>query len=172
MKKFSGSVLLMLLFLCMAIAGAAVVAVAGINVVQRAVGAHTVEAQEAAAQQGRETSVQLSDAAASGRSTTATTTTSAAERQEWADEKVDQWLAVYGDSSVSDLVEPYRHVEGWFAPADGELELLASSSNISDSRQLATIAGEVMRRLAALDETLQAVTVSTSDGALSETVER
>lgn len=169
MKKISGSVVLMLVFLVLAIAGAAALAIGGINVVQRAVGAHTEEARQLTAQ---ETPASSQQPGALTSPATGSATMSAAQRQEWADAKIDRWLAVYGDESISDLVAPYQHVEAWYCPAEGELALLTSSQHISDSSELAAIAGEVMKQLRDTDPGLQTVSVSTSNGTLQHSVQR
>ncbi|MCW4467012.1 hypothetical protein OK351_16120 [Glutamicibacter sp. MNS18] len=171
MKKASGSVLIMLLFLVVAVGGAGALAIGGINMVQRAVGAHTEEARQLAAEQGT-AQRPTGGSATPDRPTVAAAGIPDADRQAWADAKVGQWLAAYGDDSLADLTEPYRHVEAWLSPVEGELELLTSSQKVDDGGDLLKIAREVMNRLAAADQSLEAVTVSTSDGTLSETVER
>lgn len=166
MKKFSGSVLLMLVFVVVAIAAAAALAIGGINMVQRAVGAHTEEAKLAAQEQRAPTT-----ASPGNRTAIVPGSQDAAPGPDWAEEKVRNWLASYGDDSIEDLLEPYRHVQAWYAGAGGELVLLTSGQKISDAAQLRQIAAETMKQLAD-DPQVRAVTVETSDGRLSATVHR
>ncbi|WP_431711672.1 hypothetical protein [Glutamicibacter uratoxydans] len=166
MKKLSGSVLLMLFFVVVAVAGAAALAIGGINVVQRAVGAHTQEARVAAEERSPEPKT-----AAQGTESLPTERASGAQGSEWANDQVNAWLQAHGAADVAELAEPYRQVQAWYSSAPGELALLADSATLSDVEELEQIAEDVLQRLAAKPQ-LQSVSVSTSDGKLTAEAHR
>lgn len=164
MKKLSGPVLLMLLFLATAMAGAAVLAIAGVNMIQRAAGVHaTPEPSQPSVARGP---------AEGSQQPTGPAPMSSTERQQWADEKIDQWLETYNASNLGAFSAPYRYVEAWLAPAEGELEVLTSASRIKTESNLTAIAEEIMEVVGVKDPRLVSVTASTSDGSMSRTVGR
>lgn len=164
MKKAGGSVLLMLLFLGIAIIGAGALAIGGVEVIQRAAGAHSTEAPS--------DPVPATGPAEGALVESTAPAMTSAQRGRWAEEKIRQWLGNYGVTEVSQLNAPYRQVQAWFAPEEGHLELLVNTQQAEDREQLKKIATEVLQSVRQVDASLHQVTVSTSDGSQSYTAER
>ncbi|NUL44964.1 hypothetical protein F7P69_07110 [Cellulosimicrobium funkei] len=100
--------------------------------------------------------------------------------QAWADEMVQLWLEAEGVQSVNGLLDPFNLIESWEATGPGELTLYADPAILDDPTYqegpgagvLGMANALVWQRLYCGAPELRSVTVTTTDGQESQTVDR